>query len=97
VLYGEKGPSVGASSTYPKASDIFGNAPHTLGYVVNILTLGLDPELFVQENPHPKKTLHKHLRTSKTHQIHKISCVNPLSCIIHPTTSTTQSSLPKLA
>jgi hypothetical protein len=86
VLYGEKGPSVGASSTYPKASDIFGNALTPWDrYVVNVLTLGLDPETFVQEDPHPikKKTLHKHLKTSKTHQIHKISCV------IHPTTSTT--------
>jgi hypothetical protein len=28
VLYGEKGPSVGASSTYPKASDILGMPSH---------------------------------------------------------------------
>jgi hypothetical protein len=34
---------------------IFWECPHTLGYVVNVLTLGLDPETFVQEDPHQKK------------------------------------------
>jgi hypothetical protein len=53
---GEKAQVWGASSTYPKASDIFGNALTPWDrYVVNVLTLGLDPETFVQEDPHPKK------------------------------------------
>ncbi len=100
VLYGEKGPSVGASSTYPKASDIFGNALTPWDrYVVNVLTLGLHPETFVQEDPHPKKkklfisTL-KHPKHIKFIRYH---VCNPLSCVIHPTTSTTPSSLPKLS